>query len=426
MMRTSNVRRIGILCLGVTVVCMAASLPTALCEASEAAAWPGFRGKDGVGRAGDLKPPLTWNGEDGTNIRWKTRIAKHGSNSPIIWDDKVFLTGGDFDSRHVYCLSVDDGEILWEHDVKDIDGSPSADEMPRVMAETGVAAPTMTTNGHFVAAIFATGDLVCLTMDGKRVWAKNLGVPHNHYGHASSLISDDRRLYVQYDQAEGARLIAYEFESGAIAWEVERGVISWASPILVDNNGRRELILVNSKDVDSYDPDSGERHWRVECLSGEVAPSAAYSNGIVSVANEYASAVAIDIKDRDYEPKELWRWDKTLPDASSPLAAGDLLIMPSGFGTVTCLDLRTAEILWEHDFDVGFYSSPILVGDRVYLLDYSGEMQVFKAGKTFEQIGTAEIGEDVYATPAFVGDRILIRGVSTLFCVEAKNPSVLD
>ena len=118
--------------------------------------------------------------------------------------------------------------------------------MPRVMAETGVAAPTMTTNGRFVAAIFATGDLVCLTMDGKRVWAKNLGVPHNHYGHASSLISDDRRLYVQYDQAEGARLIAYEFESGAIAWEVERGVISWASPILVDNNGRRELILVNS------------------------------------------------------------------------------------------------------------------------------------------------------------------------------------
>ena len=157
----------------------------------------------------------------------------------------------------------------------------------------------------------------------------------------------------------------------------------------------------------------------MEYLSGEVAPSAAYSDGIVSVANEYASAVAIDISDHDSGPTELWRWDKTLPDTSSPLAVGDLLIMPSGFGTVTCLDLRTAEILWEHDFDVGFYSSPILVGDRVYLLDYSGEMQIFKAGRTFEQLGTAEIGEDVYATPAFVGDRILIRGVSTLFCVEA-------
>lgn len=86
--------------------------------------------------------------------------------------------------------------------------------------------------------------------------------------------------------------------SGKPVWEVKRGPISWSSPILVDNKGRLELILTNSKSADSYDPATGKRLWNVEVLNGEVAASAAYADGIVYVASEHAIAAAIDVSNR--------------------------------------------------------------------------------------------------------------------------------
>ncbi len=383
--------------------------------------WPNFRGPGANGHAFNGNPPLNWNLEQGKNILWKTEVPKPGMSSAVIWENRLFLTGADESSRHIYCFETDTGGLLWQHDVDGICGSPPEDKLPDVMESAGLAAPTVTTDGRYVAAIFATGDLVCVNVQGKRIWAKNLGVPNNPYGHASSLISHENLLFVQYDQDEGSELLAFDLSSGNPVWQVKRGVISWSSPLLIDNNGRMELILTNAKAVDSYDPKTGELLWHVKCLSGEVAPSAAYADGVVYVANEYACASAIYVGNHGSEPKILWQWDETLPDAASPLANEDYLIVPSGYGVVTCLDAKTGGVLWEHEFDDGFYSSPILVNDRVYVIDLSGTMQVFKMEDEFELLGTSEIGEDAYATPAFVGDRIYIRGVAHLFCIGEEK-----
>jgi outer membrane protein assembly factor BamB len=383
--------------------------------------WTSFRGPGANGHVVNGNPALAWDVEEGRNILWKTKVPKPGMNSPVVWEDRVFLTGADHLSRQVYCFQTATGKLLWKHDVVGIPGSPSNDELPNVLEETGLAAPTLTTNGRLVAAIFATGDLVCLNMEGRRVWAKNLGVPKNHYGHASSLISHERLLFVQYDQKEDSRLLALDLASGELAWEVGRGAISWSSPILVENNGRMELILTNSKAVDSYDPNTGKLLWHVECLDGELAPSAAYAGGLVFVANEYASGSAIAVGNHDSEPRVLWSWEEVLPDAASLLANDQYLIVPTGYGVVDCRDVSTGRVLWEHEFDVGFYSTPILANDRVYLADVSGAVQVFRMADEFELLGTSELKEDVYATPAFVGERIYIRGLTHLFCIEARD-----
>jgi outer membrane protein assembly factor BamB len=379
--------------------------------------WTCFRGPGANGHAAHANPPMNWSAEEGKNILWKSEIPKHGMSSPVIWEDRLFLTGADDLSRQIYCFETDTGRLLWQHDVNDIPGSPPGGQLPNVLDETGFAAPTAITNGRYGAAIFGTGELVCVNMKGDRVWAKHLGIPKNHYGHASSLISHKNKLFVQYDQTDNSQLLAFDLASGHLAWQVKRGDISWSSPILIDNGGRMELILTNSKAVDGYDPETGKRLWQVDCLDGEVAVSAAYADGVVFVANEGATATAIDIGHHDSAPKILWQWDDTLPDAASPLANEDLLILPSGFGVVTCLDGKTGKVLWEHEFNDGFYSSPILVDDRVYLLDLSGDMQVFKMDSRFELLSVSEIGEDAYATPAFVGDRIYIRGLMHLFCI---------
>lgn len=383
--------------------------------------WIGFRGFGSLGHATGVTPPNSWSVETGKNIRWKVAVAKHGMSSPVVWQDRVFLTGADEVSRDVYCFDAASGRLIWQHAVSSLPDSPDEGGLPRVLDATGYAAPTMATNGQVVVAIFATGELVGLSMDGERVWSKHLGVPDNHYGHASSLITDGELLFVQLDQKENARVFALQMQTGESVWEQKRDGLSWASPILVTNHGRTELILTDNKSVASYDPKTGERHWRVECLSGEVASSAGFSGDFVFVASEGAFASAIDISDHSAQPDIRWQWDESLPDASSLVANKDCLLVPTAFGVVTCLARETGEVLWEHEFNRGFTSSPILVEDRVYMVDLSGTTQVFKLSKEFELLSESGVGEPVYATPAFSGNRILIRGLTHLFCIAADE-----
>ncbi|MEW4489502.1 PQQ-binding-like beta-propeller repeat protein [Thalassoglobus sp. JC818] len=383
--------------------------------------WPSFRGFGSMGRATDATPPLTWSVKDSVNIHWQTPIAKHGMSSPVVWDDRLFLTGADADSRDIYCFNIEDGELLWEHQVSHLPDSPIDGSLPRVLGETGFAAPTVATNGQLVAAVFATGELVCLKLTGERVWALHLGAPHNHYGHASSLTCNNELLFVQYDQREHGELLALKMETGEPVWRVSRDQMAWSSPILFDNNGRAELILTDSKWLSSYNPKNGEQLWQVECFRGEVASSAAGSGELVFASNEGAAAAAFDVSNHAEGPQQVWAWEGDLPDAASPVAASEYLIVPTAFGVVTCLDGTTGRVHWEHEFGQGFNSSPVVVEDRVYISDLSGKTQVFKLSETFELLGESDIGEPIYATPAFVGDRVYIRGLSHIFCVRADQ-----
>lgn len=398
------------------ILCGLACIP--LVQAEEKAwLWPSFRGAGGYGHAIDVDPPTLWNGKEGTHILWKTLVERHGMSSPIVAGDCVFITAADHLARQVLCYDTDSGELLWHQEMNTV----AEDDLPFVLEETGYAAPTPVTDGTRVAAIFATGELICVTVGGDRVWTDQLPFPKNHYGHASSLIGFGDVVIVQYDQEENAMLVAYQFATGKRVWEVKRDSISWSSPIVADNHGRDELILTNCKAVDSYAAKSGEHLWRVACLSGEVASSAAYADGIVFVASEGATAAAIDIREHAKEPKILWEWDDALPDASSPVATKDCLFVPTAFGTVTCLNAKTGAVHWEHEFDRGFNSSPILVDDRVYITDLSGTTQIFKASKTFEWLGAASMGEATYATPAFAKNRIFVRGLSHLYCISGET-----
>jgi outer membrane protein assembly factor BamB len=384
------------------------------------AAWPGFRGAGGIGQAVNVNPPADWNANGGKNTLWKTALPKHGMSSPVVWHDRLFLTGADETSRQVYCVDASTGRLNWTHDVNDLPDAPAGGTLPQVLDETGYAAPSPITDGKYVAAIFGTGELVCLNFSGKRQWSKHLGIPANHYGHASSLISHGKNLYVQYDQRENSRLLAFDLEEGSLLWQVARSAISWSSPIIIDNGGRSELVLSNSKSVDSYDLATGRHLWHVDCLGGEVAPSPAYADGIVFVANDGVAATAISIRNHEKAATILWQWKGDLPDISSPVANDKFLLLPTSFGVVTCLDTKLGKVLWEHEFDVGFSSSPIIVQDRVYLVDLSGVVHILKLGDRFEPIAQCKMGEAVYATPAFAGNRVFVRGLSQVYCIHGK------
>ncbi len=375
--------------------------------------FPAFRGAGGNGIAYQKNIPVKWDGVSGENILWKTTVPLHGYNSPVIWGNKLFLSGANATTKQVYCYDRNTGKLLWTANADNITGSPA--NAPAVTNDTGHSAPTVTTDGKKVFAIFSTGDVIALDMNGKRVWAKNLGVPQNHYGYSSSLYTYEDKLIVQYDHRTTSKVIALSVNTGDVIWSTERkGKISWASPIIVNTGNRIEILLVTDPFVASYDANTGKELWRFDCLYGEVGPSLAYADGIIFATNEYASLVAIKIGD---QPEKFWEQYDYLSDVPSPVATDKYLFLATSYGVVVCHDAKTGTLLWEKEFDNGFYSSPILVEDKIYLLDVTGIMHVFKADKEYVSLGESKLGEKVVSTPAFANGRVYIRADKNLYCI---------
>ena len=377
--------------------------------------WPALRGPGNLGVAQSQTAPIHWDVESGEGVLWKVEIPVHGYNSPIVWGDRVFVTGGDEEGLEVFCYDANLGEELWtatvETDVEEIELSE----------DTGYAAATMATDGKLVFAIFATGDLAAFDLDGKLVWQKHLGVPDNPYGMGSSLLSDGARLFVQYDHSDEQKVMALDGATGELVWEAPRSHISWATPSLIQTDAGAQLILNDEEFVIGYNPVTGEKLWQIACLGGEVAPSAAFNGkDILFVGNEYAQATALRLTDGT--PQILWQYDDFLPEIASPLATPDRLYIPTTAGDIVCLDAETGDVKWEQEFDDGFNSSPVLVGDRIYAIDIEGVVYIFDAkADTYHEIASVEMGEPVYATPAFMNNRIYIRTDWDLYCIGEKG-----
>jgi outer membrane protein assembly factor BamB len=380
--------------------------------------WNGFRGPSGLGIAYHTDVPTEWDGESGENIIWKTELSTPGFNSPIVWNDRVFISAADKTTQEVYCLNTKTGEFIWKTELNAIPGTPA--KKPKVAKDTGYAAPTMTTDGKNVYVVFATGDIAALDFSGQQIWAKNLGVPDNHYGHSSSLIMYNNLLLIQYDHNDGQFLIALRSSNGDQVYKAARTdvQISWASPVLIKTDDKTEVVLNSSPFVVSYDPQNGQELWRVDCMYGEVGPSPAYAAQTVFAVNDMAILAAIQPGD---EPNIIWEYDEDLPEASSPVATEDFLFLATGSGIVSSFDVKTGEQYWFHEFDEGFYSSPIVVGELVYVIDKKGIMHIFKADKQFELVNEPVLGEDTVTIPAYMPGRIYIRGNKHLYCIGNKN-----
>lgn len=375
----------------------------------------GFRGNNSNGISGAKNVPVKWNLENGTNVAWKKEIPRKGYNSPVIHGNHVFFTGADEQARELYCYDLVTGEQRWVMAATGIPGSPST--MPKVTPDTGLAASTVATNGKQVCAIFATGDILCADMDGKRLWAKNLGVPDNHYGFASSLLIFGNLVIVQYDNNTSPRLIALDLTTGNERWSESRSEkTTWSSPIIAYVEKKPQLVLMGNPAIRAYDPNSGKQLWQVECLSGEVGASPCSSNGLVFGASEYAKLVAIDGTDG----KVVWESSDYLPEVSSPVATKEYVYIATSYGVLASFDARTGSLAKEHELNTEFYSSPMIVDGRLYVFSNDGKMHIFSTDSEFKLLDVFETGERTFATPAFTDGKIVVRTEESIYCVAAK------
>jgi len=372
-----------------------------------------FRGYMGQGISYHKSIPEFWNGSTGENIKWKVATSKHGYSSPVIWGDKIFISGGDVQARIVACYNRLNGQLLWEKEVSGIPGSPASP--PRVTDDTGLAAPTMAVDGNRVYAIFATGDVVAFDLTGKQVWGRNLGVPNNHYGHSSSLQVWGNKVLVQYDTNSSGRMLALNTASGESIWDVERPVrISWASPVLIEVGGKIQVVTSSDPYVSGHDLETGAELWKVEAMMAEVGASVAFWDGLVYATNEYARLVAVEPR---ADTEFTWEDDEYLSEASSPVAYNGLLYTATSYGVLACYDAKTGEKKFEKEFNNGFYSSPMIVDGKLYIVDMRGVTHILKADASGTLIAEPELGEGGYAVPAFADGLIYLRGESNLYCI---------
>jgi outer membrane protein assembly factor BamB len=378
--------------------------------------YPFFRGAEGIGVAYQKNTPTDWNGTSGNNVIWKVKIPKAGFSSPIIWGNQLFLTGADTQGRMVYCYDINSGKLIWEGAADNIPGSPAS--MPKVTTDTGLAAPTMATDGRAVFAIFASGDIIAFDLSGKRLWGRNIGLPDNHYGHSSSLIIYRDKLLIQYDTNRAGKLIALDTKSGETVWEtLRKSKIAWSSPALVNTGDRMEIILSSDPNVTSYNPETGKELWSIDCLSGEVGPSVGYADGMVFATNEYAKLVGITL---GATPTIAWESDEFLPEVASPLAVKGLLYIATSYGVFACFDAKTGKKLWSQEYGDAFYASPVYADGKVYITDMSGKTHIVKATSDYQLIGTPELGEKCVCSPVFADGRVYLRGMNQLFCLGSK------
>jgi len=402
----------------------AATAPEAPAAEEEIAKmWPRFRGPGGLGISAYSNVPETWDAASGKGIVWKTPVPLPGNNSPVVWGERVFLSGADERRREVYCFDARSGKLLWQQAAP---GTPqSTARPPKIIDVTGYAASTTATDGRRVFAIFANGDLAAFDFSGKPAWSKSLGIPDNGYGHASSLEIHGNLLLVQFDQgsarASKSRLLAFDSATGKSVWEVNRPVpSSWTSPIVIRHADREQIITAADPWVIAYSPADGAELWRVKCLSTDTGTSPTFADGKVFVANETAKLTAIrpDGRGDVTNSHVLWRGEDGLPDTCSPLATKEFVLLLSSSGALTCYDAAKGDMLWAEDFDSPFCASPSLVGNRLYLIGTGGKAWIVEPTREkCRRVSEANLGEECNASPAFQDGRIYLRGTAHLYCV---------
>lgn len=399
----------------------ASDLPS---PADFAANWPRFRGPDGGGVASFTNLPLTWNALTGENLLWKAPAPPHGPNSPVVWSNRVFLTAGDAAKREVFCYATADGKVLWQRAVENVPGSPA--KQPEISEETSFAASTAATDGRRVFAIFGNGDLAALTLDGTPAWSKNVGVPKNAYGYATSLALWPGKVLVQLDQDSGApggsRLLCFDAATGRALWERPRQTDpTWATPIVIEAAGKAQVITLGLPHVISYALADGSELWRAECLEGEITPSPVFAGGLLLVVEPSLKLLALrpDGAGDVTKTHVVWNNEDNQPDVTSPVANAEFAFTVNSGGLLTCFDLKDGKKLWEKDLEMEVQASPSLVGNRLLVLGTKGVAVVVEAARQFKEISRSELPDKFLATPAFAGGRMFLRGATNLWCVGA-------
>ena len=393
--------------------------------------WPNWRGPTGDGVSLETNLPADWSAEK--NILWRRELPGAAGATPIVWEDRIFLTAGLPDKEAVALLCLDlNGEILWQKSFADENWSRGG---------ANAASPSPVTDGKHVWAFASNGDLACYDFKGDEVWALDL---EERYGRiqvgftfASSPVLDGDKLYLQLIHARDSLVVALDKSDGAEIWRHKRATDargeskqSYASSFLWKEPGNESLIVHGADYATGHALKDGEELWRL----GGLNPQSNYNSGFRFVASPVARDGIVVIptakngstfglkgplKANVYSKTTGLQWKVgTTTDVPSPLIYDGLVYICRINGFLICVDGETGEELYNVEAARGDYrSSPVYADGKVFLISRRGIVTAVKAGRVYEPAGFSDMGETTSASMAVSNGRLYIRTYKALYAI---------
>lgn len=403
-------------------------------RASTAENWPQWRGPGGDGISPETELPVHWNKTE--HVAWRLPLPGPAGSTPVVWDDRIFLTSAG-PAGDLLLLGVGtDGRELWKNKVTAGDRAVRGDE-------GNSAAPSPATDGEHVWAFFANGVLGCYDLDGHEVWKENLQDRYGKFdiafGLTSTPVLDGDRLYLQLLHSRAAQVIALDKASGKQIWKQDRKSDaraecehSYASPTLY-RDGQREFLLTHGCDyIVAHRLRDGHELWRC----GGLNPKNSYNETLRFVASPVAAPGLIVVPSAKDGPvlglspdargditasndAHVWTRARNTPDVPSPLVVDGLVYLCRENGVLLCLDAQTGKQYYqERAFSDRYRASPVYADGKIYLTARGGMVTVVKAGKEFEILSSNDMQEPMSSSPAISGGRIYLRTFEALYAIE--------
>lgn len=410
--------------------------------------WHQWRGPDATGVAPHAEPPLHWDAQ--TNIKWKAELPGEGSATPIVWENKVFVVAAEKTDRVaenppqpapdartvppsnyyrflVMCFDRETGKLIWER--------VATEEVPQEgqhLTNT-YASSSPVTDGRRLFVSFGSRGIFCYDLDGNLKWERDLGQMRTRrgWGEGVSPALHGETLIVNWDHEDPSFIVAMDAETGKTRWQADRDEpTSWATPLVVEHNGRKQVIVNGTKRVRSYDLDTGEVLWECGGQTVNAIPSPVATNDMAIVMSGYqgANAVAIPLDAKgDITDSDTVRWShrRNTPYVPSPLLLGDrLYFTSSNNGILSSLDISTGKVIYGPVRIPGvsnLYSSPVAAGGRIYITGRDGTTTVLKPGDKFEVLATNVLNDPIDASPVAVGKQLFLRSNRYLYCIEEQK-----
>lgn len=391
--------------------------------------WPQFRGPTGQGLSAATGLPLTWG--EGEHIAWKTPVPGLGWSSPSIQGNEVWLTTAldDGKSLRAVCLDKNSGEIRQNVEV-------FAKENPGpVHSKNSHASPTPFIHGDRVFVHFGAHGTACLSRDGEILWKRVLEYNHRH-GPAGSPILIEREksgvrraagddlLILSCDGTDVQYVVGLNARTGEIEWKSDRdGSMAYSTPLLIEVNGKRQVVSAGGEWVIAYEPETGKEIWRVRYPGGySVVPRPVYGKGLVFVSSGYNNPVLYAIRPDGSgdvtETHVAWTLDRNAPHNPSPLLVGEDLYIVSDGGIATCLDAETGKVHWRERLGGKFSASPLFADGRIYFLNEEGTSIVIAPGTEYQELAKNKVDGVTLASLAVSDSALFLRTDTHLYRVE--------
>ncbi len=371
--------------------------------------WPQWRGPLSDGHSAETNVPVKW---DESSIVWKTALPGNGQSSPVIVGDRIFLTAenGKGRERIVLCVDRRSGKIVWQETVWT--GEPEKSH-----AMNGWASATCATDGRHVVAFFGRGGMHGFTVEGKKLWSRDLGKFEGPWGTGASPVIVGNTVVQNCEAEVEASIVALDLETGKTVWQTPRDIPQrggWSSPVLT-HGAKPEVVLNGFNGVTGYDPVDGKKLWFCKSFAGRGEPTAVPGNGVVFMLN--------GLQGDFYAVKPGGSGNVTSSHMAwhTPRVAGGVITVVSMDGVGVGYDEKSGQELWKDRLGGKFTSSPIAANGLIYLQSDSGETVVIKPGAKLEIVSRNSLpvsdGEIFRASLAPSRGQMFSRSSTTLYCL---------